>query len=137
MESNVQFVACDNPAANELTLHVLAAVAQAEAKAISVRTKDALRAYKAKGGKLGAELPQCQNLTQEARQKGALAAGNAARRNAEEAYSDLLPIVESLRKEGKTLQGIAQALNEEGHTTHRGKPWNHVQVLRLLNRAAE
>src|SRR5712671_4210340 len=59
MDSTVPFVACDNPHANRLTLHILAAVAEAEALAISQRTKAALTAYKARGGKLGAELPQC------------------------------------------------------------------------------
>lgn len=163
MESNVEFVACDNPAANKLTLHVLAAVAQAEAEAISGRTTAALDSYKrknmlpkwfrelkeagkttpemeaemqARAGKLGAELPQCRNLTQEAREKGAQAAGEAARRNADEAYGDLLPLVVRLRNEGKTLQQIAEALNAEGHTTRRGKPFGHVQVLRLLDRTA-
>lgn len=42
MESGVRFVACDNPTANELTIHILVAVAQA--KAISERTKAALAA---------------------------------------------------------------------------------------------
>jgi DNA invertase Pin-like site-specific DNA recombinase len=135
LESNVEFVACDNPAANKLTLHVLAAVAEAEATAISARTKAALQAYKDRGGKLGADLPQCRNLTHEARTKGAQAAGEAASRSANEAYSDLLPIVVRLRNDGITLQEIAATLNREGHTTRRGKPWNHVQVLRLLARA--
>lgn len=135
LESNVEFVACDNPAANKLTLHVLAAVAEAEATAISARTKAALQAYKDRGGKLGADLPQCRNLTPEARTKGAQAAGEAASRAANEAYSDLLPLVHRLRNEGKTLQAIAATLNDEGHTTRRGKSWNHVQVLRLLARA--
>src|SRR5712692_6699026 len=31
MNSNAEFVACDSPAANRLTLHILAAVAEAEA----------------------------------------------------------------------------------------------------------
>jgi len=39
MESGVEFVACDLPSANRLTIHVLAAVAEAEALAISQRTK--------------------------------------------------------------------------------------------------
>ena len=46
MESNVDFIACDNPHANKLTIHILAAVAEDEAKRISERTRAALAAYK-------------------------------------------------------------------------------------------
>ena len=65
MEAGVKFLACDQPSANELTIHILAAVAQDEAKRISERTKAALEAYKARGGKLGASRPECRNLTSE------------------------------------------------------------------------
>ena len=33
------------------------------------------------------------------------------------------------------MQRIAEKLNAEGHTTRRGKPWNPVQVMRVLERA--
>jgi len=135
MDTTVPFVACDQPQANRLTLHILAAVAEAEALAISQRTKAALAAYKARGGKLGGALPQCRNLTAEARVNGAHRAGLAATKAAEEAYSDLLPIVAELRTAGKSLQAIADQLNAEGHTTRRGQPWNPVQVARVLERA--
>lgn len=135
MESKVPFVACDNPHANRLTLHILAAVAEAEALAISQRTKAALSAYKARGGKLGAALPQCRNLTEEARMKGAQRASEARARNAAEAYADLTPTVSDLRGKGLSLQAIANELNTQGHTTRRGRPWNAVQVLRVLGRS--
>lgn len=135
MDSKVPFVACDNPHANRLTLHILAAVAEAEALAISQRTKAALAAYKARGGKLGAELPQCRNLTLEAQRKGAERAALARSRNAVESYADLAPTMKGLRAEGLTLQSIAEKLNSDGHTTRRGKPWNPVQVARVLERA--
>jgi DNA invertase Pin-like site-specific DNA recombinase len=134
MDSKVPFVACDNPHANRLTLHILAAVAEAEAKAISDRTKGALAAYKARGGKLGAELPQCRNLTAESRAKGIRKAAEMNGRAATEAYSDLIPAVQALKAEGLSLRAIAERLNAEGHTTRRGRPWNQVQVSRVLER---
>jgi DNA invertase Pin-like site-specific DNA recombinase len=135
MDSTVPFVACDNPQANRLTLHILAAVAEAEAVAISQRTKAALAAYKARGGKLGAELPQCRNLNPEAVAKGRQRSAESRTKAAAEAYADLLPTVQQLRTSGLPLQAIADKLNADGHTTRRGKPWNPVQVLRILERA--
>jgi DNA invertase Pin-like site-specific DNA recombinase len=134
MDSNVPFVACDNPHANRLTLHILAAVAEAEAKAISDRTKAALAAYKARGGKLGAALPQCRNLTAIAIEKGQKLGAAAARQAAKEAYEDIIGTVRERRAAGLTLQQIADHLNADGHTTRRGKAWNAVQILRLLKR---
>src|SRR5262249_26719839 len=98
--SRVKFVACDNPTANELTLDILVAVGADEARKISERTKSALAAYKARGGLLGASMPQCRNLTDEARQRGAAAAGVASSRAADEAYSDLVPMMRELRDQG-------------------------------------
>ncbi|WP_410000375.1 recombinase family protein [Planctomyces sp. SH-PL14] len=37
-----------------------------------------------------------------------------------------------LRDQGLSLRGIADRLNEDGHTTRRGLPWNQVQVMRVL-----
>jgi DNA invertase Pin-like site-specific DNA recombinase len=53
MDSGVEFVACDNPHATRLTLHILGAVAEREREMISARTKAALIAAKARGAKLG------------------------------------------------------------------------------------
>jgi Resolvase, N terminal domain len=53
MESGVEFVAVDNPHANKLTVHILAAVAEHERELISERTKVALQAAKARGVRLG------------------------------------------------------------------------------------
>jgi DNA invertase Pin-like site-specific DNA recombinase len=135
MNSGADFVACDNPAANRLTLHILAAVAEAEALAISQRTKAALAAYKARGGKLGAALPQCRNLTAEAVAKGRERSKVSRSKAAAEAYADLLPAVKGMRADGLSLQAIASRLNSDGHTTRQGKAWNPVQVSRVLDRA--
>jgi len=53
MDAGVEFLGCDQPFASRLTLHILAAVAEDEARRISERTKAALQAAKARGRKLG------------------------------------------------------------------------------------
>jgi DNA invertase Pin-like site-specific DNA recombinase len=134
-ESGVRFVACDNPNINEMTAKILAVIAEHEAKAISERTRTALAAYKARGGKLGAELPQCRNLTAAAVAKGRERSIETRMEAAREAYADLLPIMQAERAAGATLAEIAAKLNSDGHTTRRGKPWNPMQAARVLERA--
>jgi DNA invertase Pin-like site-specific DNA recombinase len=140
MDSTVPFVACDQPHANRLTLHILAAVAEAEAKAISDRTKAALAAAKARGQKLGSARPGHWKGREAARLAGLEKARDVAakvnRARAVEVYSDLLPSIASMRGEGLSLRAIADRLNQEGHTTRRGRPWNPVQVSNVLERAA-
>jgi DNA invertase Pin-like site-specific DNA recombinase len=127
----VQFVACDNPHANELTIDILAAVAANEVREISRRTKDALAVKKAKGVILGSARPGAPQLTDEARAKGNVAAAVANRAKKVAAYDDLVPEVSRLRSEGLSFAAIAAALNAEGHTTRRGKPFSAMQAFRV------
>lgn len=136
MESGVEFSACDVPEANRLLLHVMAAVAEAEGKAISDRTVAALQAAKARGKALGGLNPHSRNLTQEAREKGARAAGKTLHTKAIEAYAEIVPIVRELKAQGLTLRAIAEELTTRGYLTRTGKPWNAVQVMRLLERGS-
>ena len=131
-QSNVDFVCCDNPYANRLTIQILAAVAEDEARRISERIKVALAAYKASGGILGATRTESRNLSVEARKRGTNA--SVVRRGTlmVEAYEDIRPQMHALRSSGQSLRTIAQVLNDSGHTTRRGRPWNASQVLRVL-----
>ncbi|GAB3638867.1 hypothetical protein GCM10027422_44580 [Hymenobacter arcticus] len=52
-DSGVDFVCCDMPDANTLTVGLFAVLAQHERETISKRTKDALSTKKARGAKLG------------------------------------------------------------------------------------
>ena len=133
MEANVDFVACDNPNANRLTIHILAAVAEDEARRISERTKDALAAAKRRGVKLGAANPKCRNLTDEARRKGTMNAAAVVKQQADEAYVDLRESLASLRPVF-SYQQIAEILNMRGERTRRGKPWTDVAVMRACKR---
>jgi len=138
MNSGAEFVACDNPAANRLTLHILAAVAEAEAKAISDRTKAALAAAKARGTLLGSQRPGHWEGREDVRlaglEKGRQASAAVRREKAAEAYEDLVPTMRQLRDAGQSLAAIAERLNADGQTTRRGRPWNGSQVLRVLGR---
>lgn len=132
MESGVEFTACDFPQANRLTVHILAAVAEHEAKAISERTKAALAAAKRRGKVLGGF--RGSKITAEARAIGrqAIAQRTTAR------TSDLAPVIAELQAEGLTsLGGLARALTERGIPTSRGlRTWTPVQVSRVLARIA-
>lgn len=102
MESRVEFAACDNANANKLTLHVLAAVAQDEAERISTRTRDALRAAKARGTKLGSARPGWAEEHGEARllgaRRGAEKSVASRQKAAEAAYADLYDDLRRWRK---------------------------------------
>lgn len=139
MNSGCEFAAADMPAANRFMLHVMAAVAEHEAKAISERTKAALKQAKARGQLLGSARPDHWEGREQARLAGAKAGSVAAAKVrtalANEAYADLRPGMVEMRQNGKTLAEIAAKLNDDGHTTRRGKAWNPVQVARVLERA--
>jgi DNA invertase Pin-like site-specific DNA recombinase len=124
MESGVEFVAVDNPHANKLTVHILAAVAEHEREMISERTKAALRAAKARGTRLGN--PQLA--------KAAKRGTAAVKANAKQFAANVLPIIEEIERAGFTSHNaIAAKLNERNVRTARGGTWTHVQVGAILH----
>ncbi|MCO4090737.1 MAG: recombinase family protein [Sphingorhabdus sp.] len=120
METGVEFVAVDAPFANRLMIHVLSAVAEWEREQISVRTKAALTAAKARGVKLGTH--------------GAVL---ASQRKAE-AYArarTLQPYIVRAQYDGCTsLRQIAGHLNSASVAAPGGGLWHASNVHRVMNR---
>lgn len=139
MESGCDFVACDNPHANRLTIHILAAVAEDEARRISDRTKAALGAAKRRGVRLGSARPGHWKGREAARKRGARRGAAASvrvrRERALAAVEDLVPRMRELREGGASLREIAAHLNEAGQSTPRGSTWTAMAVKRALDRA--
>lgn len=125
MESGVEFVACDMPTANRFTLHIFAALAEQEREMISARTKEALRAYKSRGGTLG----KPENLTPEARAKGTRALMDNARKD--EHNRKAAAMIARLREKGLSYRAVADELNRLGFTARRGGKFTAMQVKRL------
>ncbi|WP_241239690.1 recombinase family protein [Silicimonas algicola] len=96
-DSGARFAACDMPEANDLTVGIMALVAQQEREAISRRTKEALAAAKARGAKLGN--PNSAAALRRAG-KGGETLREAVARNADEFAEELRPVVDSLRSDG-------------------------------------
>ncbi len=130
--SGARFVAADMPDANDLTVGIMALVAQQERQAISRRTKEALAAAKARGQRLGN--PNGAAAFRRAAQ-GNCAALEAVRAGAADRAESLRGTVQSLQGQGITsLGGIAAALNSQGIVTARGGLWHASSVRNLLSR---
>jgi len=130
-KSRIEFVCVDMPEANNLTIGLMAIMAQHEREAISARTKAALQAAKARGVVLGnPKLAAVRNTdTSKARQ---VKMSKAAERNAE-----LKSIIDELEAEHGSMTGreLAIALNAAGYRTARGLRFSHTQALRVKNAA--
>jgi DNA invertase Pin-like site-specific DNA recombinase len=137
MENGFSFVCCDNPHVNRLTLHVLAAVAEEEARAISERTKAALAAAKARGVRLGNARPGAWTQQRKAAwlaqlPKARERSAEVRRQKARGGLADLLPGMQRQRREGATFQAIADSLNAQGQPTPKGCRWMPASVRHAL-----
>ncbi len=131
-DSGVKFVAADMPDANDLTVGIMALVAQQEREAISKRTREALAAAKARGTKLGN--PNGAAALRRAR-KGNTASLRVIKEKASLHAENLRPVVEALRSDGVTSLGrIAHQLNERGMLTPRRGRWHKSSVRNLIAR---
>ncbi|OZB51376.1 MAG: resolvase [Stenotrophomonas sp. 14-69-23] len=125
LESGVEFVAADMPHANKLTMHIISAVAEYEREMIAMRTRDALRAAKAKGVRLGSP---------SAREQAPIASAEASRL-ADEFAKGMRPVLAVLRHDGlSSYADIARGLNRRGIATQRGKEWTPTGVRNVVER---
>lgn len=126
------------PHADNFQIHLFAALAEQERSFIASRTKEALAALKARADG-GDDL----SASKVARRSEALSKGRteANRIKATEAVQERAKLwVESVRPHvitclhdnGKTLQQVADCLNDKGITTSRGGAWSSMQVSRVM-----
>jgi DNA invertase Pin-like site-specific DNA recombinase len=115
MEAGVEFEAVDFPQANRFTIHIMAAVAEHEARLISDRTRAALASAKAHGVKLGGYRGRAGTAADCAKARQAKSAAAAAR------VADLAPVIAEIRAAGRTsLRAIASTLDCRGIAAPRG-----------------
>ena len=124
-DSKIDFVCCDMPDANSITIGIMAILAQEERERTSMRTKVALAELKKRGKKLGTP----ENLTEQARV-------NSLKVRQENAYTDensrkAGALIVSMREQGKSFYQITKDLNNLGFKTRTGKTFqqNQVQIL--------
>lgn len=125
--AEVDFVACDIPDANTLTVGIMAVLAQHERELIGERTRAALQAKKAQGFQLGTP-----NLTPAISEHGRQV--HQANARTHPANVQVAELIRLYRKEGLPYQTIALRLNQMGFRTRRGKPFLAMSVQRLAQR---
>jgi DNA invertase Pin-like site-specific DNA recombinase len=119
METGVDFVVADMPHADKFRLHLEAIIAEDEARRISQRTKDALRAAKERGTELG-------------RHGRVLAARNKA--DAAQRLAPVAPELLAMREKGMSLRAMVAALNERGVPSPGGGQWHPSNLHKALQR---
>ena len=122
MESKVEFVAVDNPHANRLMLHLLAAFAEHEREQISTRTKEALKVAKNRGiilGKHGKNVLSQQNI-----------------KLADDFAETMTPIISELKSDGFiTLRALRDELNNRSIASFRKDcQWHLDTVFNITKR---
>lgn len=123
----IQFKLADLPEIDQLTIHILAAMAEHEARMISVRTKQAMQVAKKRGVVMG-------NPSLAIQRNRDVSAANAQRVQAQQDWqAKVLKVIAHLEAiEGlKTCKAIAAALNARGLTTARGAQFSIPIVSRL------
>jgi DNA invertase Pin-like site-specific DNA recombinase len=123
----IRFKLCDLPEIDNLTIHILAAMAEHEARMISVRTKQAMTEAKRRGVVMGN--PQLSLL-----RNRDVGNANQQRVHAQRVWqSKIVKVIQHLveMEQLDTCQSIADALNSRGLTSQRGKAFSVPTVSKL------
>lgn len=131
MESGVDFIACDMPNANRMTIQMMAVFAEQEARMISQRTTAALSVAKKNGVKIGAANPKYW----ETRKQNNFSRKKVVRPKHQYTPQMVTQVIQ-LREDGKTLTQIAKALNGQGWQTAKGKDFQPMTIKRILDKQA-
>ena len=123
-DKRITFKVASMPHADAFQLHIHAALAEQERAFISLRTKQALAAAKARGVRLGTHRPAAAAATRRSK----AAADEFARTHAQ--------MITPMRDQGMTLRQIAAAMNSAQVKTRRGCEWTAWGVKNVLDRAA-
>lgn len=131
LESDVEIIFCDFPEANKLVLHIISSIAEYEANLISQRTRQSLKAKKARGMKLGKPENLMNNLGR--------AIMNSNKTNHQKALDNpnnkrAMALLKKLVKEDRSLSEMARILNSEGFVTSKGCQFRASQISILLKR---
>jgi DNA invertase Pin-like site-specific DNA recombinase len=138
-KSGVKFVAADNPNVDEITVGILAMVAQQEAKAISQRTKAALAAAKARGQVLGAYAKDDKTkfVGRTGTREDCLKAAAGKKDKADQSAQRIRQFIEDCGMSPEaSAKAIARFLTERGVQTPSGRSttWQATTVQRLKSR---
>ncbi len=146
--AGVEFICCDNPTANKLTIQLLSVIAEHEAEVISNRIKSAL-AIKKERIKNGVIINKDGSEMKPINGKYRLGNPNGFGKNQSLGLKKIkelalnnknniqaMDIVCNARKLSFTLQQIADKLNNLQYTTRRGREFTATQVYRLLKRCS-
>jgi len=126
-DSKVDFIACDMPNADKLSIGIIALLAQRERELISDRTKQGLEVAKARGAVLGNPNPAA-----------SLQKGRKAIQERKQGFAAVaLKSIREIQSTGvESLTRIAVCLNKRGEQTPRGGKWTATAVKRVLACAA-
>ena len=132
-DAGIDFICCDMPDANRLTVGIMACVAEAEREAISERTRVALQAAKARGQVLGNPRDETRTFHNRKIAKAAAKKAGEAVRDQADRFAELVkPVLDELA--GLSANAIANEMNKRGVKTQRGGHWSARHIINLRQR---